>query len=81
MPTRNDADRRIMEVIIRSGNCELEELVLQCEGLTWNQVFLAIDRLSRRGELTTSRQRRAGVYELSVSQRHGSNSVVGPEAA
>jgi len=31
--------------------CLIEEIVALCPDLTWNQVFLAIDHLSRRGEI------------------------------
>lgn len=27
------------------------DIVLDCQDLTWNQIFLAIDRLSREGRL------------------------------
>lgn len=36
--------RQVLEVIIRSPDRELEEIVFDCPTLTWNQVFLAIDR-------------------------------------
>lgn len=51
MPKQNGAAHRIMEIVLRSPDCLLEEGVLQCPDLTWNQVFLAVDRLSRSGEL------------------------------
>ena len=63
MHALNDSEHRIMEVILRSAGCELEELVLKCEGLTWNQVFLAIDRLSRSGDIQLTLQR-PGVYAV-----------------
>lgn len=46
MPHTQD---QIMEVIIRSPGCLLEEVVLECPGLTWNQVFTEIERMSRTG--------------------------------
>ena len=63
MPTLNTSEHRVMEVIVRSPECEMEELVLQCEGLSWNQVFLEIDRLSRCGEVQLI-QKRPGVYTV-----------------
>jgi hypothetical protein len=41
----------VMEIVLRSPGCDLEERVLECPGLTRNQVFLAVDRLSRSGEI------------------------------
>ncbi len=35
-----------MKVIIRSPGSQLEEVVLECPDLTWNQVFCELDRLS-----------------------------------
>jgi hypothetical protein len=42
---------RIMEVVVRSPGCSLEDLVLQCPDLTWNQVFCELDTLSRGGHI------------------------------
>ena len=36
---------------LRGIDCPLDEIVELCPGLTWNQVFLAIDYLSRTGEV------------------------------
>ena len=47
-PTVED---QVIDIVRRVHVCDLEEVVRQCAGLTWNQVFLAIDRLSRRGEV------------------------------
>ncbi len=33
------------------GECPLEEVMDLCPELTWNQVFLAIDHLSREGKI------------------------------
>jgi len=40
-----------MQVIIRSPSSQLEEVVLECPGLTWNQVFCELDRLNRAGHV------------------------------
>ena len=32
-------------------DCSMEEVVKLCPELTWNQVFLAIDHLSRSGQI------------------------------
>jgi len=39
------------DVLHHTRVCDLEEVMRQCANLTWNQVFLAVDRLSRRGEI------------------------------
>lgn len=49
MPLHATPDHQILEIIIRSPGIVLDEVVLQCSNLTWNQVFVAVDRLSRAG--------------------------------
>jgi hypothetical protein len=41
----------IIEAVSRSPGCLLEELALDCPGLTWNQVFVEIARMSEEGKL------------------------------
>lgn len=45
-------DKQVMEVIIRMPGTALEDIVLECPDLSWNQVFLVIDRLTRWGSVT-----------------------------
>ena len=51
MSDYTDNTRRLMEMISRAPNSEVEELIDACVDLTWNQVFLELDRLSRSGEI------------------------------
>lgn len=53
-----------MEVIIRSPGSQLEEVVLECPGLTWNQVFCELDRLSRAGQVQIT-AKGPGIYTMS----------------
>lgn len=64
--TRSDVRTRILDVLRKKPECELEELVRVCSAFTWNQVFLEVDRLSRTGELRLV-PRRAGVYAVRLS--------------
>ncbi len=66
MPTHFTADHHILEIIIRSPGTAFDEVALQCPNLTWNQVFLAIDRLSREGAVTLT-PRGQGLYTVQVS--------------
>ena len=62
---------QIMEVLARSNGCLLEEIVHECSDLTWNQVFLELDRLSRTGEIQL-RLRGPGQYAvISVVRESG----------
>lgn len=74
MLSQDGVDHRIMEVILRSPNCLFEKVVLECPGLTLNQVFLAIDRLSRSGEVHLQ-PRGPGVYTLRLLNPHNRNSA------
>ena len=42
---------QILEAVSRAPCCQLDDLVLSLPGLTWNQVFLEVDRLSRTGQV------------------------------
>jgi hypothetical protein len=59
---------QILDVLARSNNCLLEDLVRECENLTWNQVFLELDRLSRTGEIRL-RLQGAGQYIVTAATR------------
>jgi len=45
----NDTNRQVLEVIVRLPGRELDDIAHECPDLTWNQVFMSIDRLSREG--------------------------------
>lgn len=59
---------RIIETVSRSPGCLLEELVLDCPDLTWNQVFLAVDQLRRGGRLLLAKKG-PGVYAVRMAGR------------
>lgn len=59
-PTSSD---HIIQAVTESPGCLLEELVVACPGLTWNQVFLEVDRLSRTGQVQLTRAG-AGKYAV-----------------
>ena len=42
---------RILDAVHGAPGCQLDDLVLSLPGLTWNQVFLEVDRLSRTGQV------------------------------
>ncbi|MBH0179928.1 MAG: hypothetical protein HP491_19225 [Nitrospira sp.] len=53
----------------RSPGCDLEEIVYNCAGLTWNQIFIEIDRLSREGDVILNLQGR-GQYRVTPGIRN-----------
>jgi len=51
MALHTTVENQVIGVLHRTHTCDLEEVTRQCTNLTWNQVFLAVDRLSRSGEI------------------------------
>ena len=41
----------IIDLVRKANVCGLEEIMQECPELTWNQVFFAVDGLSRSGEI------------------------------
>jgi hypothetical protein len=68
MPIKESVTKRILDVIAQQPECLLDELILACPELTWNQVFLAVDALSRSGDIRL-KARRPGVYVISAVRK------------
>ena len=60
-----DVTALILQAVRNKERCELDALAQSCPQLTWNQVFLEVDRLSRSGHVVLKRSARCG-YEVSV---------------
>lgn len=67
MPPPCTSSQQALELIIRSPGAMVDDIVFQCPDLTWNQIFLAIDRLSRDGTLTLT-PKGGGLYAVQVSE-------------
>jgi len=51
----DSANEKVRQALKANPNdCSLDEVVALCSDLTWNQVFLAIDYLSRTGQVQLS---------------------------
>jgi hypothetical protein len=59
---------QVSDIVRRAGACDLEEITRQCANLTWNQVFLAVDRLSRSGKIMLLPRDR-GLYTVTFPHR------------
>jgi hypothetical protein len=68
----NQKRENTMEVIIRSPGSLLEEVVLECPGLTWNQVFCELDRMSRAGQVRVT-IKGPGLYVVSSATARNSS--------
>ena len=60
-----DVESAILETLKRRGPCSLEELYQALSDYSWNQVFAAVDRLSRNGRLLLCRPGRFD-YQVSI---------------
>ena len=61
---REDVESAILTTLERRGPCSLDDLYQALSDYSWNQVFAAIDRLSRNGHLAL---RRPGRFDYLVS--------------
>lgn len=61
-------ENQVIDILQRAGACDLEEVTRHCPTLTWNQVFLAVDRLSQCGEITLVPRGR-GMYTVTFPHR------------
>jgi hypothetical protein len=62
------AEDQVIDILCHTRTCDLEEVMRRCTNLTWNQVFLAVDRLSRSGEIVLMPRGR-GMYTLTFPHR------------
>lgn len=51
MQQQATAADQILEVVRAHPDCSLDELTQRLPGLTWSDIFLEVDRLSRTGDL------------------------------
>lgn len=66
--TQRTAAERILEALRWYPDCSLEELTDICPDLMWNQMFLAVDQLSRTGQVILQLRAR-GLYTVRVPRQ------------
>ena len=66
MMRAQDIDQAIIHDLAAHGVSPVEEMFGRLSGFTWNQIFSAIDRLSRNGTLALQRSARFG-YDIAVT--------------
>lgn len=71
----------IMDLLRSSGKLTVEEILARAPHLSWSQVFLAIDVLSRKGDITLHREGFAYTVETArhLSVAGGSNGKTAPD--
>ena len=78
MANAGDLNTILLEIITQSPNCDVEELTVRCPQATWNQVFLALDTLSREGRVTLRRQG-PGRYNVGLAPPKQAESRISPQ--
>jgi hypothetical protein len=68
MEQESTVEDQVVDIVRRTHVCDLEEVMRQCVNLTWNQVFFAVDRLSRSGKIRLESRGR-GSYTLTFPKR------------
>jgi hypothetical protein len=68
MAQHTTVEDQVIDIVHRAHACDLEEVMRQCTNLRWNQVFLAVDRLSRSGEIMLVPRGR-GTYTVTFLHR------------
>jgi hypothetical protein len=65
MTCTGDVEADILQELEHWGPCSMEEMVTRLPGYTWNQVFNALDQMSREGCLVLRHPARFD-YEVSI---------------
>ena len=73
MAQHTTVEVQVIDIVHQQAPCDLEEITRQCTNLTWNQVFLAVDRLSRSGEIMLMPRGR-GLYTVTFPHRQDGRS-------
>jgi hypothetical protein len=68
MAQHTTVEDQVIDIMLHTRTCDLEEVSRQCTNLTWNQVFLAVDYLSRSGEIMLMPRGR-GTYTVTFPHR------------
>lgn len=71
MTRASTAEGQVIDIVQSLAMCDLEEVIRRCPTLAWGQVFLAIDRLSRTGQIRLIAMK-AGRYSVTVACKDGS---------
>lgn len=75
MTVEGTTGNRVLEEVVKTPGCLLEDVIRACPDLSWNQVLLEVDRLSRTGRIALKLEG-AGCYRIwsnkdTVKQRGG----------
>lgn len=67
MTCAREIEKNVLQDLEQRGPCSIEEMVKRLPGYTWNQVFAAVDRLSRDAKVAL-RHPSPFEYQISIAQ-------------
>jgi hypothetical protein len=59
---------RIIKAVRHAPGCQLDDMALSLPDITWNQVFLEVDRLSQMGRVRVQ-SKGEGIYTLTLPNK------------
>lgn len=68
MLIHTSTEKVVIDMLQRTGPCSLDDLVRSLPYLTWGEVFVAVDRMSRNGRLWV-RQLGYSTYQIVLSSQ------------
>ena len=71
MSNHSDTTQTVMKIVSLLPNSDLEHLIVACADLTWNQVFLELDRLM--GQIALNQ---IGLGRCNVTPGHGATTTI-----
>lgn len=78
MVIAQDLGAVILGMVEQRQECDMEELTSHCPQATWNQVFLALDKLSREGQVAL-RQQGPGRYKIGPAPQGPAGGRISPQ--
>jgi hypothetical protein len=72
------AKHQVIDILWGAPMCDLDEVMRRCPTLTWNQIFLAVDHLSRTGQIRLMRVK-GGRYTVTCLRPQGNQANGKPE--
>ena len=70
MFTSSTLRESILAILQTTPKCDMDELVSECSGFSWSEIFIELDRLSRSGEVRITKHGQFG-YCLEVLPSEG----------
>ena len=64
-------EEAVIEMLQRTGPCSLDDVVTYLQNLSWSEVFLAVDRMSRDGRVLL-RQVGYSTYQITLPSQFAS---------